>query len=75
MHCREQATGGRLPFVVSKVRARPQAGHGLAGNQWPRLERTHKRLASRLPGLEIVTQALVERENGGWRITEKAEQL
>ncbi|MET4717288.1 hypothetical protein ABIF63_001394 [Bradyrhizobium japonicum] len=33
-------------------------------------ERT-KRLAARPPDLDIFSQGLVERLNGGWRITEK----
>ena len=33
-------------------------------------ERT-KRLASRVPDLDIFSQGLVERLNGGWRVTEK----
>jgi hypothetical protein len=38
-----------------------------SGREWS--ERT-TRLAARLPGLEIFTQGLVERQDGGWRITE-----
>jgi hypothetical protein len=38
-----------------------------SGREWS--ERT-SRLAARLPGLEIFTQGLVERRDGGWRITE-----
>jgi hypothetical protein len=37
-----------------------------SGRDWS--ERT-KRLADRLPGLEIFAQGLVERRDGGWRIT------
>jgi hypothetical protein len=33
-------------------------------------ERT-KRMASRVPDLDIFSQGLVERLNGGWRVTEK----
>jgi hypothetical protein len=39
-----------------------------SGREWA--ERT-KRLASRVEHLDIFSQHLIERENGGWRITEK----
>ncbi|RXH23152.1 hypothetical protein XH99_16770 [Bradyrhizobium nanningense] len=39
-----------------------------SGRDWA--ERT-KRLAARVPALDIFSQGLVERLNGGWRITEK----
>jgi len=39
-----------------------------SGRDWA--ERT-KRLAARVPNLEIFSQALIERTNGGWRITQK----
>nr|WP_249809435.1 MULTISPECIES: hypothetical protein [unclassified Bradyrhizobium] len=39
-----------------------------SGRDWA--ERT-KCLAARVPGLDIFSQALVERRNGGWRITEE----
>nr|WP_249817363.1 hypothetical protein [Bradyrhizobium sp. 179] len=39
-----------------------------SGRDWA--DRT-KRLASRVADLDIFSQALVERLNGGWRITEK----
>jgi hypothetical protein len=39
-----------------------------SGRDWA--ERT-KRLAARVPDLDIFSQGLVERMNGGWRITEK----
>src|SRR3954447_13434821 len=38
-----------------------------SGREWA--DRT-KRLAARVPDLDIFSQALVERRNGGWRITE-----
>ncbi|MBR1187407.1 hypothetical protein JQ558_00885 [Bradyrhizobium sp. AUGA SZCCT0160] len=38
-----------------------------SGREWS--ERTTK-LAARLPGLEIFAQGLVERRDGGWRITD-----
>lgn len=39
-----------------------------SGRDWA--ERT-KRLAARMPHLDIFSQGLVERESGGWKITEK----
>lgn len=39
-----------------------------SGRDWS--ERT-KRLASRVPDLDIFSQRLVERLDGGWRITDK----
>lgn len=39
-----------------------------SGDDWA--ERT-KRMGARVPDLNIFSQALVERLNGGWRITEK----
>ncbi|MDT4740279.1 hypothetical protein [Bradyrhizobium sp. WYCCWR 12699] len=39
-----------------------------SGREWA--ERT-RRLAARVPELDILSQGLVERLNGGWRITEK----
>jgi hypothetical protein len=39
-----------------------------SGRDWA--ERT-KRLAARAPDLDIFSQGLVERLNGGWRITER----
>ncbi|MGY2844218.1 hypothetical protein ACVIWU_005909 [Bradyrhizobium sp. USDA 4509] len=39
-----------------------------SGRDW--VERT-KRLAARVPDLDIFWQGLVERENGGWKITVK----
>lgn len=39
-----------------------------SGRDWA--ERT-KRLASRVPGLDIFSQGLIERLNGGWRVTDK----
>lgn len=38
-----------------------------SGREWS--ERT-SRLAARMPGLEIFAQGLVERRDGGWRITD-----
>ncbi len=39
-----------------------------SGRDWA--ERT-RRLAARVPDLDIFAQGLVERRDGGWRITEK----
>jgi len=39
-----------------------------SGRDWS--ERT-KRLAARVPDLDIFSQGLIERMNGGWRITDK----
>nr|WP_249790399.1 hypothetical protein [Bradyrhizobium yuanmingense] len=39
-----------------------------SGRDWA--ERT-KRLAARVPDLDIFSQGLIERLNGGWRITDK----
>jgi hypothetical protein len=39
-----------------------------SGRDWA--ERT-KRLASRVPDLDIFSQGLIERLNGGWRVTDK----
>nr|WP_249159812.1 hypothetical protein [Bradyrhizobium tropiciagri] len=43
-----------------------------SGRDWT--ERT-KRLGARVPELDIFSQGLVERLNGGWRITEKGRSL
>ncbi len=43
-----------------------------SGREWA--ERT-KRLAARVPDLDIFTQGLVERLDGGWRITDKGRAL
>lgn len=43
-----------------------------SGRDWA--ERT-KRMAARVPNLDIFSQKLVERVNGGWRITEKGRAL
>jgi hypothetical protein len=39
-----------------------------SGRDWS--DRT-KRLAARVPDLDIFSQGLVDRENGGWKITDK----
>ena len=43
-----------------------------SGSDWG--ERT-KRLAARVPNLNIFSQGLVERENGSWRITDKGREV
>ncbi|TYL96155.1 hypothetical protein FXB40_12625 [Bradyrhizobium rifense] len=43
-----------------------------SGRDWA--DRT-KRLAARMPNLDIFSQGLVERSNGGWRITEKGRSI
>ena len=55
-------------FAVMADLKRDMAILATSGRDW--VERT-KRLAARVPDLDIFSQALVERLNGGWRITEK----
>jgi len=55
-------------FAVMADLKRDMAILATSGRDWS--ERT-KRLAARVPDLDIFSQALVERLNGGWRITEK----
>lgn len=55
-------------FAVMADLKRDTAILATSGGDWA--ERT-KRLAARVPDLDIFSQALVERLNGGWRITEK----
>jgi hypothetical protein len=55
-------------FAVMADLKRDMAILATSGRDWS--ERT-KRLAARVPELDIFSQALVERLNGGWRITEK----
>ncbi|MBB4424405.1 hypothetical protein GGD66_002951 [Bradyrhizobium sp. CIR48] len=55
-------------FAVVADLKRDMAILATSGRDWA--ERT-KRLAARMPDLDIFSQALVERLNGGWRITEK----
>lgn len=54
-------------FAVMADLKRDMAILATSGRDWA--ERT-KRLASRVPGLDIFSQRLVERLNGGWRITD-----
>jgi hypothetical protein len=55
-------------FAVMADLKRDMAILATSGSDWT--ERT-KRLASRVPDLDIFSQGLVERLNGGWRITDK----
>lgn len=55
-------------FAVMADLKRDMAILATSGRDWAK--RT-KRLAARVPDLDIFSQALVERLNGGWRITEK----
>ncbi|TYO64258.1 hypothetical protein FXV83_23090 [Bradyrhizobium hipponense] len=56
--------GGFAPMADLK---RDMAILATSGRDWA--DRT-KRLASRVPDLDIFSQALIERLNGGWRITD-----
>lgn len=55
-------------FAVMADLKRDMAILATSGRDW--VERT-KRLAARVPDLDIFSQGLVERMNGGWRITDK----
>jgi len=55
-------------FAVMADLKRDMAILATSGRDWA--ERT-KRLAARMPELDIFSQGLVERESGGWKITEK----
>lgn len=55
-------------FAVMADLKRDMAILATSGRDWA--ERT-KRLAARMPDLDIFSQGLVERESGGWKITEK----
>ncbi|WP_091898664.1 hypothetical protein [Bradyrhizobium sp. Rc2d] len=55
-------------FAVMADLKRDMAILATSGRDWA--ERT-KRLGARIPDLDIFSQALVERLNGGWRITQK----
>ncbi|WBL77298.1 hypothetical protein I3J27_30425 [Bradyrhizobium xenonodulans] len=59
-------------FAVMADLKRDMAILATSGRDWA--ERT-KRLAARAPDLDIFSQGLVERLNGGWRITEKGRGL
>ncbi|UQR68163.1 hypothetical protein LRP30_37705 [Bradyrhizobium sp. C-145] len=55
-------------FAVMADLKRDMAILATSGSDWA--DRT-KRLAARVPDLDIFSQGLVERENGGWKITAK----
>lgn len=55
-------------FAVMADLKRDMAILATSGSDWA--ERT-RRLGSLVPDLDIFSQALIERMNGGWRITEK----
>lgn len=55
-------------FAVMADLKRDMAILATSGRDWA--ERT-KRLALRVPNLDIFSQRLVERENGGWKVTDK----
>lgn len=55
-------------FAVMEDIKRDMAILATSGRDWG--ERT-KRLAARVPDLDIFSQGLIERMNGGWRVTDK----
>ena len=55
-------------FAVMDDIKRDMALLATSGRDWA--DRT-KRLAARVPGLDIFSQGLVVRESGGWKITDK----
>ncbi|WP_354128837.1 hypothetical protein [Bradyrhizobium sp. i1.15.2] len=55
-------------FAVMEDLKRDMAILATSGRDWT--ERT-RRLAGRVPGLDIFSQGLIDRTNGGWRITDK----
>ncbi|WP_442868702.1 hypothetical protein [Bradyrhizobium sp. CCBAU 21360] len=55
-------------FTAMAELKRDMAILATSGRDWA--ERT-RRLAARVPNLDIFSQQLIERVNGGWRITEK----
>ncbi|WFU75521.1 hypothetical protein [Bradyrhizobium sp. CB2312] len=59
-------------FAVMADLKRDMAILATSGPDWA--ERT-KRLAARVPDLDVFSQGLVERLNGGWRITEKGREV
>ena len=59
-------------FAVMADLKRDMAILATSGRNWA--ERT-KRLASRMPDLDIFSQGVVERDSGGWKITEKGRRL
>ena len=59
-------------FAVMDDIKRDMAILATSGREWS--DRT-KRLAARVPELDIFSQGLVDRESGGWKITEKGRTL
>ncbi|GGI27337.1 MULTISPECIES: hypothetical protein [Bradyrhizobium] len=59
-------------FAVLEDIKRDMAILATSGRDWA--ERT-KRLAARVPDLDIFSQRLIERRNGGWRITDKGREV
>ncbi|MET3910183.1 hypothetical protein ABID59_004540 [Bradyrhizobium sp. S3.3.6] len=57
-------------FAVMADLKRDMAILATSGPEWA--ERT-KRLAAHVPGLDIFSHGLVERQNGGWKITVKGQ--
>lgn len=55
-------------FATMEDLKRDMAILATSGREWT--DRT-KRLAARVPGLDIFSQALIERISGGWKITDK----
>ena len=55
-------------FAAMAELKRDMAILATSGRDWS--ERT-KRLAARVPDLDIFSQGLIERMNGGWRVTDK----
>ncbi|OSI30838.1 hypothetical protein BST65_06080 [Bradyrhizobium canariense] len=55
-------------FAAMEDLKRDMAILATSGRDWT--ERT-RRLAGRVPGLDIFSQGLIDRTNGGWRITAK----
>src|SRR3954451_11691821 len=55
-------------FAALEDLKRDMAILATSGRDWT--ERT-RRLAARVPGLDIFSQGLIDRTNGGWRITDK----
>lgn len=59
-------------FAVMEDLKRDMAILATSGRDWA--DRT-KRLAARVPGLDIFSQGLVERISGGWKITSKGREV
>ncbi|UFW40040.1 hypothetical protein [Bradyrhizobium sp. WSM471] len=55
-------------FAALEDLKRDMAILATSGRDWT--ERT-RRLGARVPGLDIFSQGLIDRTNGGWRITDK----